>query len=307
MPSELVQGAMQGVFPILVTPFDEMGRIDEESLRRLIDFNINAGVHGLGVALGSEIFKLSESERDLVTRIVVDQVRQRVPVVINTGAPGTDLAVFYSQRAEELGADALMIIPPSFMPAGPTEVLEYYRTISDAVNIPIFLQDVPSAPISASLARQIAERCEHVRYIKVETLPVSSKVAEMVAAAGDQLTVFGGAGGSYFIEELRRGSMGTMPFCSQPEAFVQVWNLVRSGDEGTAIARTVFDQVIAPINRIANQGAGIFYHIHKELLHQRGVIATAKVRSPAPLVDPMTQQELQQLITELYEIVNIEA
>jgi dihydrodipicolinate synthase/N-acetylneuraminate lyase len=305
MPSELVQEAMQGVFPILVTPFDEMSRVDEESLRRLIDFNINAGVHGLGVALGSEIFKLSESERDLVTRIVVDQVRQRVPVVINTGAPGTDLAVFYSQRAEDLGTDALMIIPPSFMPAGSTEVLAYYRAISDAVNIPIFLQDVPSAPIPAPLARQIAEHCEHVRYIKVETLPVTSKVAEMVATAGDQLTVFGGAGGSYFIEELRRGSLGTMPFCSQPEAFVQVWNLVHGGDERTA--RMIFDQMIAPINRIANQGAGIFYHIHKELLRQRGVIATAKVRSPAPPVDPITQQELQQLISELYEIVNPES
>lgn len=300
MASERIPGSMQGVFPILVTPFDEQGRIDEESLRRLVDFNINAGVHGLGVALGSEIFKFSESERDLVTQIVVSQVRQRVPVVINTGAPGTDLAVQYSRRAEEVGADALMIIPPAFMPAGPTEVLEYYRSISDAVTIPIFLQDVPAAPISAALARQIAESCQYVRYIKVETVPVTTKVAEMVAKAGDQLTVFGGAGGGYFIEEMRRGSMGTMPFCSQPEAFVQVWKLVQNGDEDAA--RALFDQVIAPVNRIASQGAGIFYHVHKELLRQRGIIATAKVRSPAPPVDEVTQRELQDLISDLYAI-----
>lgn len=290
---------MQGVFPILVTPFDEQGRIDEESLRRLIDFDINAGVHGLGVALGSEVFKLSEAERDQVIRTVVDQVRQRVPVVINTGAPGTDLAVFYSRRAEELGADAVMVIPPSFMPAGPAEVLEYYQAISDAVSIPIFMQDVASASISAGLARQIAENCPRVRYIKVESPPVASKVADMVAQAGDRLTIFGGAGGGYFIEELRRGSLGTMPFCSQPEAFVQVWNLMRSGDERGA--RAVFDRVIAPINRIAAQGSGIFYHVHKELLRRRGVIATAKVRSPAPPVDEQTQSELDQLIVELYQ------
>lgn len=290
---------MQGVFPILVTPFDEQGRIDEESLRRLIDFDIDAGVHGLGVALGSEVFKLSEAERDQVIRTVVDQVRQRVPVVINTGAPGTDLAVFYSRRAEELGADAVMVIPPSFMPAGPAEVLEYYQAISDAVSIPIFMQDVASASISAGLARQIAENCPRVRYIKVESPPVASKVADMVAQAGDRLTIFGGAGGGYFIEELRRGSLGTMPFCSQPEAFVQVWNLMRSGDERGA--RAVFDRVIAPINRIAAQGSGIFYHVHKELLRRRGVIATAKVRSPAPPVDEQTQSELDQLIVELYQ------
>ncbi|HMN29813.1 MAG TPA: dihydrodipicolinate synthase family protein, partial [Caldilineaceae bacterium] len=84
---------MRGVFPILITPFHEDGRVDEESLRRLVEFDISAGVHGIGVALGSEIFKLSEAERDQVTRIVVDQVRGRIPVVINSGAPGADLAV----------------------------------------------------------------------------------------------------------------------------------------------------------------------------------------------------------------------
>jgi len=95
---------IQGVFPILVTPFAEAGRIDVESLQRLIEFNLAAGVHGLGVALGSEIFKLSESVRDDVTRVVVTQVNGRVPVVINSGAPGTLLAVHYSRPAQELGA-----------------------------------------------------------------------------------------------------------------------------------------------------------------------------------------------------------
>src|SRR4051812_15744621 len=97
-----------------------------------------------------------------------------------------------------------------------------------------------------------------------------------------------------------RGSTGTMPFCSQPEAFVQGWNLVQAGNESAA--RVLFDQVIAPINRIANQGAGIFFHVHKELLRQRGVIATNKVRSPASPVEALTQRELQDLIRELYPV-----
>ncbi len=291
-------GTMRGVFPILVTPFDERSQIDEESLRSLVEFNLQAGVHGLGVALGSEVFKLSEAERDQVTRIVVDQAGGRVPVVVNTGAAGTDLAVFYSQTAERNGADALMVIPPSFMPAGPDEIREYYRAISSAVNIPIFIQDTPGAPVSAGLARQIAEECRWVRYIKVESLPVTTRVAEMAAQAGDRLAVFGGAGGSYFIEELRRGSVGTMPFCSQPEAFVGVWNLWQSGNAHAA--RELFDRTIAPVNRIAGQGVGIFYHVHKEILRRRGVIRTAKVRSPAPTVDELTRRELQQVIDNLY-------
>jgi dihydrodipicolinate synthase/N-acetylneuraminate lyase len=289
---------MRGVYPILITPFEEDGQIDEESLRRLIDFDIEAGVHGLGVALGSEVFKLSEAERDRVTRIVVNQVDGRVPVVINTGAAGTDLAVFYSRHAQENGADALMIMPPTFMPATGEEVLDYFRAISDAVSIPIFLQDTPSAVISPGLARQLAEECEWVRYIKVESQPITAKVAEMVEKSGDLLTVFGGAGGGYFIEEMRRGSVGTMPFCSQPEAFVGVWDLFHAGDE--AAARDLFDRVIMPINRVAAQGSGIFYAVHKELLRRRGVIRTAKVRSPAPPVEALTLRELDQLIDQLY-------
>ena len=60
---------MRGVYPILLTPFDENSQIDEESLRRLIDFNLDAGVHGLGVALGSEVYKLTEAERVQMTRM----------------------------------------------------------------------------------------------------------------------------------------------------------------------------------------------------------------------------------------------
>ncbi len=289
---------MRGVFPILVTPFDEQARIDEDSLRSLVEFNLEAGVHGLGVALGSEVFKLSEAEREAVTRVVVDQVKGRVPVVINTGAAGTDLAVLYSQAAGRNGADALMVMPPSFMPAGAQEVLEYYQAISDVVDIPIFIQDTSSAPVFPGLAARIAEKGRWVRYIKVESLPSPLRVAEMVAGAGDRLTVFGGAGGDYFIEELRRGSQGTMPFCTQPEAFVEVWNLFQDGKE--AAARQVFERAILPVNRLAGQGAGIFYAVHKEILRRRGVIRTAKVRSPAPPVDEHTRQELDRLIDELY-------
>ena len=106
MPSQ----PMRGVYPILVTPFDEEYQIDEDSLRNLVEFNLAAGVHGLGIALGSEIFKFSESEREQLTQIVVDQVSGRVPVVVNSGASGTDLALHYSRMAEANGADAIMLI-----------------------------------------------------------------------------------------------------------------------------------------------------------------------------------------------------
>ncbi|MGI8913189.1 MAG: dihydrodipicolinate synthase family protein [Chloroflexota bacterium] len=290
---------MSGVFPILVTPFDEQSRLDEESLRQLVDFNIAAGVHGLGLALGSEIYKLSEAERAQVTRIIVDQVSGRVPVVINTGAAATDLAVLYSKMAEEQGADAVMVLPPTFAPADAEETRDYFRAVSAAVTVPVFLQDTAVAPISASLARQIAEECEHVRYIKVESAPAPLKVAEAVRQAGDLLTIFGGAGGNYLLEELRRGSRGTMPGCSQPEAFVEIWNLHQAGD--LPAARAVFDAKIVPINRLAGLGWGAFSTVHKELLRQRGVIRTATIRRPTGgSLDQPGWQELQDVIDRLY-------
>jgi dihydrodipicolinate synthase/N-acetylneuraminate lyase len=289
---------MRGVFPILVIPFDHQSRLDKDSLRSLVDFNLAAGVHGLGLALGSEIFKLSEAEREQVTKTVVDQVNGRVPVVVNSGAPGTDLAVNYSRMAESNGADALMLMPPSFMPIGSQEILEYFQAVSDAVRIPIFIQDTSSVHVPAGLALRIAETCSRVRYIKVESMPITSKVADAVAAAGDKLVVFGGASGGYFIEEMRRGSQGTMPFPSQPEAFVEVWNLFQQGDENAA--RETFTQKILPVNRLAEQGTGIFYAVHKEILLRRGVIRSAKVRHPAPTIDEQTFRELDKLINELY-------
>ena len=290
---------MRGVFPILVTPFDEASHIDEASLRSLIDFNLDAGVHGLGVALGSEVFKLSEAERDEVTRIVVDQVNGRVPVVINTGAAGTDLAVHYSRRAQELGADALMVMPPSFLPASPDEVRAYFRALSDAVSIPIFIQDTSSAPVSAGLAQQIVAESEWVRYIKVESLPTVAKVADMARQVGDALTIFGGAGGNYFIEEMRRGSQGTMPGCSQPESFVKVWNHFQAEDEEAA--RIVFERELIPVNRLAGISFATFFHVHKEILRHRGVIRTAKVRDPGSPLDALTRQELQRVIDRVID------
>ncbi len=289
---------MRGIFPILCTPFFEDGQIDEASLRRVVDFNIQAGVHGLGIALASEVFKLTEAERERVTRIVVEQAGGRVPVVVNTGAAGTDLAVHYSRAAHANGADALMVMPPNFMGASNEEIVDYFKAISDAVPLPIFIQDTQMVPVSTGLARQLADTCEWVQYIKVESQPVTAKVAAMHDEMGDRLVIFGGAGGGYFIEEMRRGSVGTMPFCTQPEAFVEIWNRCQAGDE--AGAREVFNRYLLPVARLSGQGAGLYFGIHKEILRQRGVFTTSKVRSPSSALDPYTAAELKAIVDELY-------
>ena len=288
--------ALHGVVPILVTPFDKAGRVDPESLRREVEFAIDAGVHGLGIALGSEVYKLADDERDLVLATVVDQARGRVPVVMNTGAPATDLAVRYSQQAEAAGVGAVMCTPPGpGLPAG--EVRHYYRAISDAVSIPVMVQDTAANHVPAALLRSIAEAAERVRYAKVESSPPARRVYDAVQACGALVAVFGGAGGGALLEELRRGSIGTMPWPSTPAAFVRVWDHWRAGDRAAALR--VFEERLAPLLRLGVQGLGGGHLLHKELLRRQGVIASAHVRRPAEDVEPPFWEELDEVCDRL--------
>ncbi len=284
---------MRGIFPILATPFDARERIDEDSLRSEVEFVIAAGVHGVGLALGSEILKLTEPERVQLVRVVVDQVRGRVPVVVNTGAQSNFTAAFYSRQAQDLGAAAVMCLPPA--PVSAAETRAYFKAISDSLSVPVFIQDTQTAPVPAALMRQIADECEHVRYAKVESPPQPAQVQAAVAGGG--LTVFGGAGGTFLLEELRRGAVGTMPWPSQPHAFVKIWERWQAGDERGA--RELHQRDIVPLALLSIGGLRLGHTIHKELLRRQGVIESAAVRTPADPLDDTTRRELDELYDRL--------
>jgi len=286
---------MQGIYPILVTPFDDQERIDEESLRQVVEFTIGAGVHGLGIALGSEILKLTEPERQQVIGAVIDQTRGRVPVVVNTGAQANWTAALYSRQAENLGAAAVMCLPPS--PVSASETRSYFKAISDAVSVPVFIQDTQTTLVPAGLIRQIAEQSENVRYAKVESSPQPTQVAAAVAASRELVAVFGGAGGTYLLEELRRGAVGSMPWPSQPHAFVRIWDLWQAGDERQAIE--VHEREIAPLARLASAGIRLGHAVHKEILRRRGVIRRSAVRGPSDPLDDLLLRELDEVCHRL--------
>lgn len=283
---------MRGVFPILAMPFDDAERIDVEDLRREVEFVIEKGAHGVGIAFASEVVKLSESERDLAARTVVDQADGRVPVVVNTGAPSTALTVEYSRRVEALGASAVMITPVPGVTADAAK--EHYRRVSEGVGIPIFIQDVPSASVSPRLAGEMAREIEGVQYIKAENPPTPPSIAAFAAEGQGSLTVFGGAGGAFFIEEMRRGSVGIMPHAALPDLFREVWDLFHSGEESEAVSRF---NCMTPLLRVMTQGAGpSSLHLVKETLRLRGVFTSVNVRHPDTPPSAFTYKELRDAV-----------
>lgn len=283
---------MRGVFPILAMPFDDAERIDVEDLRREVEFVVEKGAHGVGIAFASEVVKLSESERDLAARTVVDQAGGRVPVVVNTGAPSTALTVEYSRRAEALGASAVMITPVPGVSSDAAK--EHYRRVSEGAGIPIFIQDVPSASVSPRLAGEMAREIEGVQYIKAENPPTPPSIAAFAAEGQGALTVFGGAGGAFFIEEMRRGSVGIMPHAALPDLFREVWDLFQSGEESEAVSRF---NCMTPLLRVMTQGAGpSSLHLVKETLRLRGVFTSVNVRRPDTPPSAFTYGELRDAV-----------
>ena len=279
-----------GVFPILSTPFDEQGNIDFDDLTRQVDWTLDIGVHGIGIAMASEIFKLSEQERDQVLSTVVRDVKDRIPVVMNTGAEGTFLSIKYSKQAENLGANALMIRPPVLMGVHPSEVKSFFIQIARQVNIPIFMQDQHDAQISPQLAISLSQEHENLCYVKCETQPTVPRVKETIdnIPANSPLIVFGGAGGMFMLEELKAGSVGTMPNGSMSDVLVEIWNLWNQGDHVSAEKK--FSEN-ANLLRISMQSLGIANWINKYILVHKGVMKSSFPRSPS--LKPDDDQFLQ--------------
>jgi 4-hydroxy-tetrahydrodipicolinate synthase len=288
---------LTGIVPILLTPFASDESIDFVSLRSEVDMVLGAGVHGIGIAIGSEVFKLTPSERLQVLRAVVDQVSGEVPIIMNTSAAGTEVAVQLAVEAAETGATRLMIWPPDFFPTGPDSVVTHLARIASASSLPIVLQDVPQSPISPALALQIANTVPLVDTIKVETQPNVEQVDTMAKSIGNRLSILGGAGGGTLVEEFRRGAEGTMPFASQSHEFMAVWTALQAGDMDTA--QNIIESSVLPVSRLGFQGRDLFYHVHKAILVRKGVFQTAKVRMPTAEPDQITQTEIDRLMDRL--------
>jgi 2-keto-3-deoxy-L-arabinonate dehydratase len=289
----------EGIFPILLTTFDEAGKLDIDSQLRLADYLIDSGAHGLGLfGNASEGYTLSGAERVRLMQAIVPHVNHRVPVIISTGHTGTDCAAELGREAEGFGADGLVVLPPYYVKPDATDLLRYYGAISDAVKLPIMVQDAPlltQVAMPPALLARMAKEIANVQYVKVEAPPTAPKVSEVRKAAGDDLTLFGGLNGQFLLEELRRGARGMMPGSDLVPEFVAIWKAYESGD-GKA-ARELFTRIL-PLIRFELQPA-LGVAAMKQNLKHAGIISSATVRHPTRELDSEGLVDLAELRSEL--------
>ncbi len=291
---------LEGVYSVLPTPFTAAGALDEESLRKVVDLFIKAGVNGV-TALGvtGEVARLDDAERRRVLDVVVTEVDGRIGVVAGTTAEGTRTCIAYSRDARERGATAVMVSPPRMIKLNSEAVVRHFNALADAVDIEIVVQDYP--PISGfamepSLLARIAREIPRARTIKLEDPPTPFKTSRILEACGEtQVRIFGGLGGVFLIEELLAGATGAMTGFAFPEILVKIVSLFRAGNIDEAA--DVFYRAV-PLMRFEFQ-EGIGLAIRKEVLVRRGWISHPTVRSPGPSLNDDLRADLDELLAYL--------
>jgi 4-hydroxy-tetrahydrodipicolinate synthase len=243
----------RGTYTVMITPFDAHGALDLSAMRRFVDWQISQGIHGL-VALGStgEFLSLSDGEHEAVAETVISQAAGRVPVLIGTGAEDTREAMRLSRRAERMGADGVMIIPPFYSTPTNDELYHHYKTISDAIGLPIMLYNNP-ATANVDLTPPIVARLstiENCSYIKDSTLDVT-RVRDILCLCGERMVVFGGILG---FESFVEGAAGWVAVASNvaPAPLARLFELV-ADEARIAEARVLYLRYLPLIRFVGGQ------------------------------------------------------
>lgn len=282
-----------GVHTIMPTPFTDGGELDQASLARLTEFLVDLGVDGV-VVLGvmGEAPKLSEAEQADVISTTVAAAAGRIPVFAGSGAAGTDLAIRKSLQAKELGAAGLLVAPPPVQ--SDDVILEYYRRVGSAAESTIILHDYPAATgirLSPELVARLHDEVPAVKVIKLEEPPTGQKISA-IRALGSDISIVGGLGGLYFLEELERGADGMMTGLSYPDLLISIYRAYTSGSHAEA-RRLFFDA--CPLLRYEFQ-PGVGLALRKEIYRRRGAIASAFVRHPGAQIDARMRSELDAVL-----------
>ena len=268
----------RGVIVPLLTPFDESEHIDEDALRHLVRFLIEARVHGLfpGGTTGEGPL-LSDDERRLVVRVVIEEARGRVPVIAQVGAISTHETIAMARYVSEVGADAVAVVTPYYYSLDHAALLEHYVRVCKAIpDVAVYLYNIPQRTgntLTPQVVAEIAERCTNVVGLK-ESSGSLSQVIDTVAMC-PRLHVIQGSDG-LLLPALTMGIQASVSGNANmfPELFVKLFDAFWQGD--LRAARMAQEQINV-IRRVLKDGTDL--SLFKAILTKRG-IAFGCVRPP---------------------------
>jgi 2-keto-3-deoxy-L-arabinonate dehydratase len=295
----------RGIFPVVPTTFTEDGALDLQSQKRCIDFMIDAGSDGLCILANfSEQFLLADDEREVLTSAILEHVAGRVPVIVTTTHFSAKVCAERSRRAQEMGAAMLMVMPPyhgaTFRVPEP-QIFDFYARLSDAVDIPIMVQDAPAAGtvLSAAFLAKMAREIEHVAYFKIETAGAASKLRELIRLGGAAIEgPWDGEEAITLLPDLDAGATGSMTGGGYPDGIRPIIEAHRTGDRDKAFA--LYQRWLPLINH-ENRQSGFL--AAKALMKEGGVIACEAPRHPWPSMHPETRKGLIETARRLDPLV----
>jgi 4-hydroxy-tetrahydrodipicolinate synthase len=254
----MTHDGFRGVFPYLVSPIDERGRVKDAVLARLADDLIGAGVHGL-TPLGStgEFAYLNREQRHRIVEVVVQATRRRAPVVAGVAATTIADAVQQVKAYEALGVDGILAILEAYFPLTEDGVVDYFTAVANATALPVVLYTNPQFQRSDLTLPAIERltRVDNIRYLK-DASSDTGRLLSIINAVGDRIRVFS-ASAHIPACVMLIGGVGWMagPACVVPRQSVQLYKLCRAGkwEEAMRLQRSLWriNRVFARYNLAA--------------------------------------------------------
>lgn len=296
---------LEGVVPIIPTPFTENEEIDEAALRRLIDFACSCGVEAACLpAYASEFYKLTDDEKLQVVKIAVDQAKGRIKIVAQCNHPSLKSAIRLAQINVANGADIISLAVPRIFSLPEDSLMEYLSGFLSAIpNTPVLIQDFNpgGSSISAAFIKRLNEAHPNFKYLKLEEPLCAPKFENIIHVTEGKVGLFEGWGGLYMLELVPIGIAGVMPGLAVADILQKIFVLRKNGETGKAF--TLFEKVMPQIF-FSLQNMELFHYAEKELLKARGVLNNSIGRKAAYIPDASSVKYISELNERVVALVN---
>jgi len=295
---------IDGVLPVIPTPFTRDGDLDWAALDGLLEFAISARVCGVVLpAYASEFYKLRDAERRELVFRAISILNGRLPVVAQVNHVSTAYAAETARDLERAGAAAISVAVPRVFGLRERDLLRYFDRILQAITVPLVIQDFNpgGATVSVEFVKSLHGQHMHFQYLKLEEPMMSGKVQSILEATHGAVGVIDGWGGTYMLELIDAGICGVMPGLAVSDLLQIIWQNARAGNKD--VAYELFQGVLPQIT-FSLQNLEFFHHAEKALLVARGVLSHAEVRDATLTIHEIDRAHIDFLNRKVIDLVS---